>query len=97
MPQLLGVLLDRPLVSAAVLLFTGWLTIAVTRLLTNLWRHPLAKFPGPRLAAATDNWHAFVECVLKRSFTDVLKRLHDKYGKSSISMRRGFLFANTSV
>lgn len=41
---------------------------------------PLSKFPGPKWAALTNYWHAIVECVLNRSFLDVLIDLHEKHG-----------------
>lgn len=41
--------------------------------------HPLAKFPGPRLAAVTRLWKAYWQCT--SSFTHELIKLHEIYGK----------------
>ncbi|KAK7532076.1 cytochrome P450 monooxygenase-like protein [Phyllosticta citribraziliensis] len=49
--------------------------------LYNVYFHPLARFPGPRLAAATRYWKAWVECVQEKSFTHELEKLHARYGK----------------
>lgn len=46
----------------------------------NLYLHPLAKFPGPRLAAATSLWRAYVEVIQTKSFCHVLEELHKIYG-----------------
>ncbi|KAE9974721.1 hypothetical protein EG328_003678 [Venturia inaequalis] len=46
----------------------------------RLLLHPLAKFPGPKLAAAT-NWYEFYYDVIQQgAFTSHIKELHDRYG-----------------
>lgn len=47
----------------------------------NVCFHPLAKFPGPPVAAATTYWKAYVECIAQRSFCHVLVELHAQYGE----------------
>ena len=48
--------------------------------------HPLANFPGPKLAAAT-LWYEFYYDVVKRGqFTFKIKELHDKYGMLAVSL-----------
>ena len=44
--------------------------------------HPLARFPGPPLAKVTVYWKAYIECILKKSFCDELRELHERYGKA---------------
>lgn len=45
----------------------------------RLFLSPLAKFPGPKLAAATSWYEAFFD-LRSKNFPDVLSDLHDKYG-----------------
>lgn len=47
----------------------------------NIYFHPLARFPGPRAAAATRYWKAWVECFQEKSFCHELEKLHARYGK----------------
>ncbi|KAJ4992818.1 hypothetical protein SVAN01_01522 [Stagonosporopsis vannaccii] len=53
---------------------------AVYAVIYNVYFHPLAEFPGPRLAATTTYWKAYVECVANRSFCHELVSLHAQYG-----------------
>ena len=47
----------------------------------RLYLHPLAKFPGPRFAAATV-WYEFYYDGLRRGqYTFEIGRMHEKYGK----------------
>lgn len=61
------------------------LSIAVYVVGTSVYRlyfHPLAGFPGPKLAALTQ-WYEFYFNVIKPGqFTFHLQDLHDKYGRS---------------
>ncbi|GME65035.1 Cytochrome P450 [Neofusicoccum parvum] len=52
----------------------------VYRALYNASLHPLARFPGPRAAALTGCWKAWVECVREASFCHELEGLHARYG-----------------
>lgn len=42
--------------------------------------HPLAKFPGPKLAAFTCNYEFYYDVLRGGQYTFVLKALHDQYG-----------------
>jgi hypothetical protein len=72
----------RPIATVCVLALTAGFSIAFQRIFYRLWLHPLAAFRGPKAAALTVKWKAFVECVLNRSFTTVLEELHVEYGTS---------------
>lgn len=47
----------------------------------RLYLSPLAKFPGPKLAALTSWYEAYYEIVLNGQFTFHIEELHRKYGK----------------
>jgi len=63
--------------------FLAWLIWAVQRSVSNCFFHPLSRFPGPKLAACTTYWKAFLECVLNRSISHELEALHKIYGTKS--------------
>lgn len=47
------------------------------------WRllfHPLARFPGPRLAAATSLYRAYHEIIRGGEFLNELHQMHTVYG-----------------
>jgi hypothetical protein len=54
-----------------------WLCIVIYRVALS----PLAKFPGPKLAAAT-GWYEGYFDIRKANYPAVLEQLHDEYGKS---------------
>jgi hypothetical protein len=70
--------------STSVLLFTALataITYVVYTFIYNNYFHPLAGFPGPRTAATTTYWKAYIECIANRSFCHELTDLHAQYGK----------------
>lgn len=52
----------------------------ITRILYRLYWHPLAKFPGPRLAAATSAYEIYYDVLKRGQFIWELERLHKQYG-----------------
>ncbi|OQE21558.1 hypothetical protein PENFLA_c014G03393 [Penicillium flavigenum] len=51
-----------------------------TQIIYRLYFSPLAKFPGPRLAAATSLYEFYFDVIRDGQFMFELNRLHDKYG-----------------
>ena len=56
--------------------FTWFLAVGVY----NLTLHPLSRYPGPKLAAFTIWWKAYIELFGKRNLVDVLFDLHQLHG-----------------
>ncbi|KAJ4991364.1 cytochrome P450 [Stagonosporopsis vannaccii] len=46
----------------------------------RLYLHPLAKFPGPRLAAVTSWYEGYYEIVQNGQYSRHISKLHDHYG-----------------
>ncbi|XXH00746.1 hypothetical protein Hte_007096 [Hypoxylon texense] len=51
-------------------------TLAIYR----LWLHPLAAFPGPRLAAISRYYEAYYDVILAGQYTFKIAEMHRKYG-----------------
>lgn len=56
--------------------------LLVAKVIYQLYFHPLAKFPGPKLAAITTWYEGYYDIIKKGRYTFELARLHDKYGRS---------------
>lgn len=82
--QTLSSVMDWPtqqsIITAAGIALIGWVSLSIYQVVRNLYFHPLSKFPGPKAAAATILWKAYVECIQNKSFCHVLEGLHVKYG-----------------
>ncbi|OLN86891.1 Trichodiene oxygenase 2 [Colletotrichum chlorophyti] len=58
-----------------------WLVYFVGRIAYNLSPlHPLSKFPGPRLAAASYLYECWFDLIKKGRYTHEIRRLHEIYG-----------------
>jgi hypothetical protein len=66
--------LEPVAISLAVLVYV------VLRSIYRLTLHPLAKFPGPKLAAVTSLYGASYDLPKNSSYVKVMPALHDKYG-----------------
>jgi hypothetical protein len=60
-------------------IIVSWLVgLAVDR----LWLNPLAKIPGPRVAALTGLYEFYYECILVGKYIFEIERMHQHYGRS---------------
>jgi len=58
-----------------------WIAYRVAVALYNISPfHPLSRFPGPKIAAATYLYEAYYDWILVGRYGKVIKRMHDKYG-----------------
>ncbi|KAL4805653.1 cytochrome P450 [Aspergillus unguis] len=62
------------------LLLVAGVSFSLYRCLYNLYWHPLARFPGPPLAAVSRWYRTWIDCSPTRSFVHTLAELHEKYG-----------------
>ena len=68
--------------SALPVLVSGSLLYLLGACVYRIWFHPLAKFPGPKLAAITTWYEGYYDALrYKGRFTFKLADLHEKYGK----------------
>jgi hypothetical protein len=74
--------LDALVAPTHVLLVLGvaFLTWTVFSALYNIYFHPLAHFPGPKLAAASKYWLFYQEFVRGISLSVIRDDLHAQYG-----------------
>ncbi|CAG8126125.1 unnamed protein product [Penicillium olsonii] len=69
-------MLPQPIlaVTAATVLYAGWLAIS------RLWLSPLARFPGPKLAALTMWYEFYFDSLLGGQYTFQIAEMHRQYG-----------------
>jgi hypothetical protein len=71
-------------VSATITLLAGCIIHFIALVLYRLYLHPLARFPGPKLAAATgwyETYHQLFNGPQGGQFIFVIEELHKQYGK----------------
>ena len=59
-----------------------WIVYLFGLAIYRLYLSPLAKFPGPKLAALTQWYEIYYDVVKGGQFTFEIKRMHEKYGVS---------------
>lgn len=55
----------------------------IIKIVYRLYFHPLAKFPGPKIAAATHLYEVAWDYFGKGAYLYEIQRMHEKYGKCS--------------
>ena len=80
-----GIMVSLPSLSAfevSLVALPLWLLYLIIGGLYRLYFHPLAKFPGPKIAALT-RWYEFYHDIIhKGRFLWKIGDLHDRYGIS---------------
>jgi hypothetical protein len=53
--------------------------------------HPLAKFPGPKLAGMTYWYECYYDVIKWGQYTNRIQAMHERYGQSPLSLSSTFL------
>jgi hypothetical protein len=77
-------------ISLLVLALTTGTSYLIWLTLFRLYLSPIARFPGPKLAALTRWYEFYYEIVLQGQFTFHIQELHRKYG--SLDRSSNFLY-----
>jgi hypothetical protein len=73
--------MSLPLGNASLAALAAWILYLLFGAIYRLYFHPLAKFPGPKLAALS-GWYEFYHDVVQHGlFIWKIQELHDKYGR----------------
>ena len=64
-------------------LIIAFITYLASLAFYRLFLHPLAKFPGPRVAALTRYYEAYYDVVQNGQYTFKIAELHRKYGTAA--------------
>ncbi len=73
-------LLTRPSLALPIIALLVWLSYLVGIVVYRLYLSPIAKFPGPKLAALTKWYEFYYEVIRKGQFTFHIDELHNRYG-----------------
>lgn len=73
-------LLPAPTGSVLAKFLLSLVAFQIAKYIYRLTFHPLAQFPGPRLAALTNLYGAFYDLSGTRSYIKEMPALHEKYG-----------------
>lgn len=70
-----------PLPASLLLVATGtWIVCQWTKIVYNLFFHPLRHIPGPRLAAATYLPEFYYDVIKSGRYTRRIQQMHQQYG-----------------
>jgi hypothetical protein len=65
------------------ILIGAYVSYQLLKVLYRVTLHPLAKFPGPKLAALSYKYEFYYDGIKDGSYTDEISRMHDRYGTIS--------------
>lgn len=74
-------ILDQRSVILAVAVFIVFILYLIGLALYRLYLSAIAKFPGPKLAAATYLYEGYYDVVKRGKYTFKIRDLHAEYGK----------------
>lgn len=70
------------LTSTFVLFLSAWVLYVVYCAIWRLYLSPIARFPGPRLAALTHWYELYYDLVKGGKYVFKIRELHEQYGMS---------------
>lgn len=73
-----------PLSTVLAGVFISWLLYIAGLVVSRLYLSPLAKFPGPKLAALTKWYEFYYEVALRGQYQFLINDMHKKYGTLNI-------------
>ena len=73
--------LSPPFQQGPLTISLGLLFYSLIRVINNVYFHPLSRFPGPRGAACTKWWLAYMQLSRGVGISTLRVELHQKYGK----------------
>lgn len=65
---------------------TGAFILLACLAIYRIYLHPLASFPGPKLAALTTWYEAYYDVILKGQYIFEIERMHRKYGNCPLDV-----------
>ncbi len=80
---MLDVILDQRKAVIAVVVLIVFALYLVGLVIYRLYLSPIAKFPGPKLAAATYLYEGYYDVVKRGKYTFKIRDLHSEYGVSN--------------
>ncbi|KAF2166545.1 hypothetical protein M409DRAFT_66571 [Zasmidium cellare ATCC 36951] len=69
-----------PLTTIIVALLATWTIYSISIIIYRLTLHPLAKFPGPKIAACTQLYEFYHDVLRSGQYQFLINNLHDQYG-----------------
>ena len=91
-PQtIMEVFTSLPTMSVTVCLAVFLVSATVAQAIKRLYFHPLARYPGPLLAASTMWYKTYYDIIMDGGWAEHLEHLHSVYGEQFLSLP-DFLF-----
>lgn len=76
--------MSLPLWSSSVVIASAFIVYLSILIIHRLFIGPLAKFPGPKLAALTIYYEAYYDIIKGGQYTFKIREQHKEYGESAL-------------
>ena len=80
-------LFSHGLADAIFILIAAWSCYSGLIVLYRLYLHPLRRFPGPKVAAATLWYETYFDVFRGGQYTFEIERMHEQYGMQNVLIR----------